>query len=41
MAGDAALSPDETGSGVEPPVAPRVRQAFGLLERFVPAAGAR
>jgi pimeloyl-ACP methyl ester carboxylesterase len=40
MAGEAALSPDETGSGVEPPVAPRVRQAFGLLERFAPAVGA-
>ena len=41
MAGEAVLSPDETGSGVEPPVAPRVRQAFGLLERFAPAVGAR
>lgn len=41
MIGDAGFSRDEAGSGIEPPVAPRVRQAFGLLERFAPAVGAR
>ena len=41
MIGDAGFSLDEAGSGIEPPVAPRVRQAFGLLERFAPAVGAR
>jgi len=41
MARDAELSRDEMGSGIEPPVSPRVRRAFGLLERFAPAAGAR
>lgn len=35
------LDPDEAGSGVEPPVEPRVRRAFGLLERFAPGWGAR
>lgn len=29
------------GSGVEAPVAPRVRRAFGLLERFAPGVGAK
>ena len=32
---------DDMGSGVEPAVSPRVRRAFGLLERFAPAIGAR
>ena len=41
MARNAELSSGEMGSGVEPPVSPRVRQAFGLLERFAPAVGAR
>ena len=41
MARDPESSRDEMGSGVEPPVSPRVRRAFGLLERFAPAAGAR
>ncbi len=41
MAGDTGLSRDEAGSGIEPPVSPRVRQALGLLERFAPALGAR
>ena len=41
MGDETASSPDEAGSGVEPPIAPRVRQAFGLLERFAPAIGAR
>ena len=41
MAGDSEVSRDEAGSGVEPPVEPRVRRAFGLLERLAPAVGAR
>jgi pimeloyl-ACP methyl ester carboxylesterase len=41
MAGDRASRQDRAGSGIEPPVAPKVRRAFGLLERFAPAAGAR
>jgi pimeloyl-ACP methyl ester carboxylesterase len=41
MAADTAGSSDEAGSGVEPPVAARVRRVFGLLERFAPAQGAR
>ena len=41
MVGDNAPSRDEAGSGIEPPVAPKVRRAFGLLERFAPALGAR
>src|SRR5882757_8515223 len=41
MAGDSGLSGDAKGSGVEPPISPRVRRAFGLLERFAPAVGAR
>ena len=41
MAGETGASPDEAGSGVEPPVEPRVRRAFGLLERFAPAFGAK
>lgn len=41
MVGDAGLDHDEKGSGVEPPVSPRVRKAFGLLERFAPAVGSR
>lgn len=32
---------DQAGSGIEPPVEPRVRRALGLLERFAPAIGAR
>jgi hypothetical protein len=41
MADETGSSLDAAGSGVEPPIAPRVRQAFGLLERFAPALGAR
>src|SRR5215217_2711157 len=41
MAGDRASRQDRAGSGIEPPVAPKVRRAFGLLERLAPAAGAR
>ena len=41
MAGDSEVSRDEAASGVEPPVEPRVRRAFGLLERLAPAVGAR
>jgi pimeloyl-ACP methyl ester carboxylesterase len=41
MASATESARDETSSGLEPPVAPRVRQAFGLLERFAPAVGAR
>jgi pimeloyl-ACP methyl ester carboxylesterase len=41
MADETGLSRDEAGSGVEPPIAPRVRKAFGLLERFAPALGAK
>jgi pimeloyl-ACP methyl ester carboxylesterase len=29
------------GSGIEAPVSPKVRRAFGLLERFAPALGSR
>jgi pimeloyl-ACP methyl ester carboxylesterase len=32
---------DGMGSGIEPAVSARVRRAFGLLERFAPAIGAR
>lgn len=39
MVGEA--SGGEARSGIESPVAPRVRQALGLLERFAPAVGAR
>lgn len=41
MVGGTGTSEDEAGSGVEPPVEPRVRRALGLLERFAPAVGAR
>ena len=41
MVGDTGSSRDEAGSGVEPPVEPRVRRALGLLERFAPAIGSR
>jgi pimeloyl-ACP methyl ester carboxylesterase len=39
MAADSA--PCQAGSGIEPAVAPKVRRAFGLLERFAPAVGAK
>lgn len=32
---------DENGSGVQPPVSPRIRRAFWWLERFAPGIGAR
>lgn len=41
MVGDSAQSDSESGSGIEPPVHPRIRKALGLLERFAPAIGAR
>ena len=41
MVGDTAPSRDDAGSGIEPEVAPRVRRALGLLERFAPAVGSR
>jgi len=41
MAGDTELPRHEAGSGIEPPVSPTVRRAFGFLERFAPAVGAR
>ncbi|MHC9292942.1 alpha/beta fold hydrolase [Mycobacterium sp. LTG2003] len=41
MAHNTELDRAEIGSGVEPPVEPKVRKAFGLLERFAPAVGAR
>jgi pimeloyl-ACP methyl ester carboxylesterase len=41
MVGNTGLAGDETSSGVEPAVSPQVRRAFGLLERFAPAAGSR
>src|ERR1700741_4784010 len=41
MAADTQLPRNEAGSGVEPPVDPRVRRALGLLERFAPAIGSR
>lgn len=36
-----AAALDEMGSGIEPAISPRVRRAFGLLERFAPGIGAR
>ena len=41
MVGDAATSPQDAGSGIEPPVDPQVRRALGLLERLAPAIGSR
>ncbi|MDT5016077.1 MAG: hypothetical protein QOD39_2237 [Mycobacterium sp.] len=41
MAHETESRGDEMGSGVEPPVSPKVRRAFGLLERFAPVLGAR
>lgn len=43
MVGDAAETGADTkaGSGIEPPVEPKVRRALGLLERFAPAIGSR
>ncbi|MGW0157761.1 alpha/beta fold hydrolase [Mycobacterium sp. NPDC003323] len=41
MVGDTAQSEGQAGSGIEPPVEPRIRRALGLLERFAPAIGAR
>jgi pimeloyl-ACP methyl ester carboxylesterase len=41
MAGDTEPTRDEAGSGVEPPVSPWVRRAFGILERVAPAIGSR
>ena len=38
---EGAVDLDDMGSGVESAVSPRVRRAFGLLERFAPAIGAR
>ena len=32
MVGDSAHSEDQAGSGIEPPVEPRIRRALGLLE---------
>ncbi len=41
MVGETGPSRDEAGSGIEPPIAPRVRRTFGLLERVAPAVGSR
>lgn len=41
MVGDSTQSESQYGSGIEPPVEPRIRKALGLLERFAPAIGAR
>ena len=41
MVGDTGPCREEAGSGIEPPVAPRVRRTFALLERFAPAVGSR
>ena len=41
MADETEVPRDEAGSGVEPPVSPRVRRAFGILERIAPAIGSR
>ncbi|CAM3447098.1 alpha/beta fold hydrolase [Mycobacterium frederiksbergense] len=41
MVGDSTQSESQAGSGIEPPVHPRIRKALGLLERFAPAVGAR
>ncbi|MDZ7884694.1 MAG: alpha/beta fold hydrolase [Mycobacterium sp.] len=40
MVGDSTQSESQAGSGIEPPVEPRIRRALGLLERFAPAVGA-
>ncbi|MGO4443288.1 alpha/beta fold hydrolase [Mycobacterium sp. 2YAF39] len=41
MVGESGQSPDDAGSGIEPPVELKVRRALGLLERFAPAVGSR
>ena len=41
MADETEVPRDEAGSGVEPPVSPRVCRAFGILERIAPAVGSR
>jgi pimeloyl-ACP methyl ester carboxylesterase len=41
MVGDSTQPATQAGSGIEPPVEPRIRRALGLLERFAPAIGAR
>jgi pimeloyl-ACP methyl ester carboxylesterase len=41
MTNDADVVREEAGSGVEPAISPRVRKAFGLLERVAPAVGSR
>src|SRR6478735_5766660 len=41
MVGETGPSRDEAGSGIEPPISPKVRRAFGLLERLAPGVGAR
>lgn len=41
MVGDRTQSASQAGSGIEPPVEPRIRRALGLLERFAPAIGAK
>jgi pimeloyl-ACP methyl ester carboxylesterase len=41
VAGETESRGDEAGSGVEPPISPKVRRAFGLLERLAPGVGAR
>src|SRR6201993_1256034 len=38
---ETAAALDDMGSGIEPAISPRVRRAFGLLERFAPGIGAR
>ncbi len=41
MVGDSTQSESQAGSGIEPPVEPKIRRALGLLERFAPAVGAQ
>jgi len=41
MADETEVPRDEAGSGVEPPVSPRARRAFGILERIAPWIGSR
>ncbi|KAA0086425.1 alpha/beta fold hydrolase [Mycolicibacterium sp. P9-64] len=41
MADETEATRDEAGSGIEPPVSPRVRRALGILERVAPWIGSR
>ena len=41
MVGERMASEGQAGSGIEPPVGPRVRRALGLLESFAPVIGSK